>query len=880
MVLGVGIRLGAYEITGELGAGGMGEVYRATDTNLKRDVAVKVLPESFSADADRLSRFRREAEVLASLNHPNIAQIHGFEETDGATALIMELVEGPTLADRIAQGPIAPDEAIDIAMQIADALAAAHAQGIVHRDVKPANIKLRSDGIVKVLDFGIAKASASTTTDTAIPSAAQVEMTRAGTVLGTTAYMSPEQARGKPIDKRADIWAFGCVLYEMLTGQPAFGGEDTTVTLARVLERDTDMNLLPAAVPQPVRNTLALCLQKDPRKRLHDMGDVRLALEGELEALPALSAGPSMRSARRRTLAAAGTAFIAGGLLVGLTAWTHRPQALPKPISRFEVALGEHQTWRNWGRPMLAVSRDGRRVVYNTRQGLYLRSLDALDARVIPGTEEDLTDPFLSPDGRQVAFFAGGQLKRVPTVGGAPTVIADGIENPFGASWNADGTILFGQTKGILRVPASGGTPELVVPAEDGETVYGPELLPDGDSVLFSATRSNWDGAKIIVQSLSTSKRTVLVEGGSDAHYLPTGHLVYAFGDKLFGIPFDADGPAVTGEAVALVQGLLRAPGNVTGAANYGVGDNGTLVYATGDTGLRVETLVWVDEDGREEPLGMRPCMCAGQILSPDGTRMAVTIGTLDGDADIWIWSLAGRTLTRLTSEPGLQMAPLWTPDGQRIVYRSPEGLYWRNADGTGTPERLLPGSDRLPWSFTADDRIVVQDTGAGSQDVGIVSVAGDHARQPLLSGAFNEGRPTLSPTGNWLAYESDETGRREIYVRPFPNVENSKWQVSTGGGEDPKWSRDGHMLYFLGPDSLMAASVETGSAFRWQPPKPVLTRTGYVAPPAARQYDISSDGKRLLMLKDDGPAPGAGSAKVVVVENWLEELKRSVPTK
>jgi eukaryotic-like serine/threonine-protein kinase len=423
-------------------------------------------------------------------------------------------------------------------------------------------------------------------------------------------------------------------------------------------------------------------------------------------------------------------------------------------------------------------------------------------------------------------------------------------------------------------VPASGGTPERLIPIEPGTSVYGPQLLPDGDSVLFSMTTTTWDAAQVVVERLSTHRRTVLVEGGSAARYLPPGQLVYAIGDALFALAFDARSASVSGTPTPLVQGVLRAPGGITGAANYGVADDGTLVYATGGTALRYGLPVWVDSTGHEEPLGIEPCICAGPLLSPDGTRLAFTSGMPDGGVDIYVWSFAARTLTQLTFEPGLQMVPLWSPDGQRIAYTSPPGVFVRRADGAGDPQLLVPGTELLPWSWTADDRIVLQQTAAGSQDVSVVSAAEGGMPEPLLTENFRETRPTLSPDGRWLAYESNESGHMEIYVRPFPNVTDGKWQVSAGGGEDPKWTRDGRTLYFLSPIALVALPIEAQSDFRWGMPTNVLDRKRYMTPPASRQYDISLDGTRLLMLKDAGAAAGTATAKFVVVQNLVGQAR------
>jgi serine/threonine-protein kinase len=517
--------------------------------------------------------------------------------------------------------------------------------------------------------------------------------------------------------------------------------------------------------------------------------------------------------------------------------------------------------------------------------------MDTLEARLIPGTEDPLTNPFFSADGQSVGYFAEGELRRVALSGGAPVVIAGGVSNLLGASWAPDGTILFGQPDGIYRVPANGGTPELVIPIREGERIYGPELLPDGESVLFSATTTaSWDEAHIAVQSLRTGERAGLISGGSDAHYVPTGHLVYALGDGLFAVAFDAATLAVSGGAVSLVEGVTRAaPSVATGTANYGVATDGTLVYL--DAGSVADfagwTPVWFDRNGSEEPLGLGPCLCVSPAVSPDGTRVAYDFPTAaQTDSDVWVWSLTQRTNTRLTFEPGFQLGALWSPDSSRIAYTSVgQGLFVRPADGTGMPEPLLESTGAIAiiaWAWTADDELIISEARESGTDIAVLSLAGDHERRPLLSTQFNENRPTLSPDGRWLAYQSDESGQNEIFVRPYPEVGTGRWQVSSGGGEQPKWSRDGRTLFYLGPTSLMESTVRDGASFAHDTPKAVLDRQSYYyngLPP--RLYDVSPDGQRFLLMKLPGPDTEADTAppQFIVVTNWIEELKQRVPT-
>ena len=906
MALTPGTRLGPYAITAQIGVGGMGEVYRATDTNLKRDVAIKVLPESVAGDAERLARFQREAEVLASLNHPNIAQIHGLEKSAGTIALVMELVEGPTLADRIAQGAIPVDEALPIAKQIAEALEAAHEQGIIHRDLKPANVKVRPDGTVKVLDFGLAKAleptGAMSPGMSQAPTITTPAMTQAGMILGTAAYMSPEQARGKPVDRRTDIWAFGAVLYEMLTGRRAFAGEDVADTLGAVIHKDVDWTPLPGGLSPTLAAYIKRCLHKDPKQRIPDIAAMRLALEGAFEAGVSEGTGavapaqPAWRRAVPLALASLVTAAI-----VGIGAWSLWPSAEPPVASRFEHVLPEGLPFRSTGQRVMALSADGRHFVYNTQEGLYLRSIGALEARLIAGTETVSTNPFFSPDGDSVGFMTfPGEMARLSIAGGAPVVIATGISAPFGASWGADNTILFGQPEGIVRVSADGGAPELVIPAREGEWMDGPQLLPDGDSVLFSATGTalDWGQAQIVVQSLQTGERTMVMQGGSAGRYLPSGHLLYAVGNTLFAVAFDADRLETRGGPVPVVEELSRPGPGSSATANYAVSDRGTLVYLSGEglgaVGAAIATaraLVWVDRQGREDPLAAPPRSYSYPRLSPDGTQVAVDIR--DTESEIWVWHVVRGTLTRLTFNPGLDRFPVWSPDGLRIAFSSVRDdlaatgqgeAYWQAADGTGQAERLSDDSRQtFPNAFSPDGtRLLVSGAVAGgnaNDDIGVVEVGGPGSVTPLLDTTFGERNAEVSPDGRWLAYESDESGQPEVYVRPFPDVDGGRWQVSTDGGAQPVWASDGRELFYRSDDAVLSVPVEMAESFVFG--SPVELFSGEYAPSlGGRNYDVSPDGQRFLMLKVvAAPGEAPPPARFIIVENWLSELERLVPT-
>jgi serine/threonine-protein kinase len=871
----------------------MGEVWRARDTNLGRDVAIKVLPEAFVNDAGRVARFEQEAKTLAALNHPHIAQIYGLERAEGKTAIVMELVEGPTLADRIAQGPVPADEALNVAMQILAALEAAHERQIIHRDLKPANIKLRPDGAVKVLDFGIAKAI-----DLRLTSASQspimtTPVTQSGVILGTAAYMAPEQARGKGVDQRADIWAFGCVLFEMLTGQPAFGGEDVTITLARVLERDTNMSSLPGLITPAVRHTIKLCLEKDPKKRLHAVGDVRLALEGRFESgpLPGAAATAVAPGLWRRALPLAATAMVAG-LAVGVAVWLGL-QPEPRTVRRFTYVLPSDHTFRNVGRNVLAVSPDGRHFAYNTMGGIFLRSMDELEARLIPGTEEALRGPIFSPDGSSIGYFTQASgIKRIAISGGAPVVVGEHRGGgSVGAVWGSDGTILFGDGDGVYRVPATGGVPELVIRSDGPNRQYLGALLPDGDSVLVAERRSagaDWDAAEIVAYSLSTAKRTMLTTGAS-VQYLPSGHLVYALGDTLFGVAFDADTLTLSGGPVPLVQGVMRS-GNQTGTANFGVSGDGTLVYLRGDLATFRNTLVWVDRSGREEPIAVPPRNYIYAQLSPDDTRVA--LDSRDEEEDIWVFDLERQTLQRLTFDPGLNRTPVWSPDGTRLAFTrevdNEEAAYWQAADGSGAAERLTAGvrdatgaGVMFPSAFLPDGSGLLYSI--GTNDLGMVSIGGTPAEAPLIATAANEHNPVVSPDGRWLAYQSNESGRYEIYVRPFPDVDSGRRQISTNEGTRPEWSADGKELFYYRDDSgpgaeIVAVPVELSETFRAGTPKTLFSGPYLAGQQLRGVYDVTRDGQRFLMIKRVVSESEVPAQTIVIVENWLEELERLVP--
>jgi Tol biopolymer transport system component len=929
VALSPGTRLGSHEVVALLGSGGMGEVYRARDLKLNRAVAVKTLPEAFSLDADRIARFKREAQVLASLNHPNIAAIHGFEESNGVQVLVLELVEGPTLADRIAHGSIPLDEALPIARQIAEALGAAHEQGIIHRDLKPANIKLRPDGTAKVLDFGLAKALEPSVGVgagvTASPTITTPAMTRMGVILGTAAYMSPEQAKGRPADKRSDVWAFGCVLYEMLTGKRPFDGEDVTDTVATVLKGEPDWSALPPEVPPQIRLLLKRCLEKDRRARVSDISIARFLTTETIPPAAGLSAEAQSVPVRHPgliTWAIAG--LLIGAALTATATWTMfrlAPAAAPRVI-RFSIAPPAAQPLSVLSTDrVIAISPDGTHIVYRSNTGhltgqLMVRALDELESRPLAGIN-NARAPFISPDGRWVGFFDLDGLKKVSIAGGPPILLCSiGAGSSRGASWGPDGTIVFATSDtmtGLLSVPAGAGKPKaLTTPdREHGEINHWfPSVLPGGHAVLFTVSRGgSIEDAQVAVVDLKTGRHKTLVRGGTSAEYVDTGHLVYAAAGALRAVRFDLARLEVVGDPVPVVEQLMMTP---TGGANFAVSRTGSLVFLPA-TARALPTaprsLVWVDRQGREEPLKAPPREYAIPRLSPDGTRIALDIR--DQASDIWIWDLRRQTMTRLTSDPNSDQSPVWTPDGAFIVWTASQSagipnLYRQSADGAGAVERLTTSPfAQFPTSISADaSRLVLfEGPGGAAYAIGAITLKGSsiaaasrssaavggqyHVEQlihPIPASALN---PEVSPDGRWLAYQSNESGQDEIYVRPFPSVDDGRWLVSTAGGSRPAWARRGRELFYLDRNDLLTAVLvqTTGSTFKAADPRKLL-ETRYYAGASVRGvplrgYDVSLDGQRFLMIKEDTGASATGpQASLVVIENWFEELKQRVPTK
>jgi Tol biopolymer transport system component len=903
----IGKTLGNFEITSQLGKGGMGEVYQAKDRKLGRDVAIKVLPEEFARDVDRVARFQREAKLLASLNHPNIAAIHGLEESGGTNFLVLELVQGETLADQIKRGPIPVEESLRLALQIAEALEAAHEKGVIHRDLKPANIKVTPEGKVKVLDFGLAKAFAGDREEVNLSNSPTLSnaATQQGVILGTAAYMSPEQASGKAVDKRADVWAFGVVLYEMLTGQSLFAGENVSQTLARVLERQPDFSKLPPNLHPKTIEMLERCLEKDAKNRYHDIADSRVDIQkvladpGGVLVQPVAAVEPQRKL--RTILPWVAAAIVLTAIIAGLAVWLFRPVP-PRPVTRFAIDLaGPLKEF-----DAIALSPDGRRLVYSANGRLYLQAMDQMQATPMPGTEEG-SQPFFSPDGESVAFFTGTQLKRVGLTGGIPEVLAGvgGDSASLGSglvgAWDYQGRIFFGKggPYGLFQVSATGGTPRMFAELGGHADFDYPEVLPGGKWVLFTdlVTGTKWSNANIVAQSVSTGERKIVLNGGHFARYAPTGHLVYAANGTLFAIGFNADSLQATGTAVPLVQNV--ATSEVSGHAQFAFAANGTLVYIR-RTRTAVaptqRTLVWVDRNGKEEPLSAEPKEYRFPEISPDGTKVAMTVSTGEG-GDIWVWDLVRKTLTRLTFEGSNNITPLWTPDGKRIAFCSfmrdrsgnASGIFWKAADGTGQDEQLITFKDRMfiPYCLSRDGKYLVGAETPDLQkfDIGMMSMEGDHARKTLLHADYGEFQPKISPDGRWIAYASDESHKIEIYVRSFPDVNKGRWQVSPSGGDSPLWSPDGRELFYLNGDAVMAVSVKIEPSFEIVGTPKTLFRGTYIGtfPDNGTPWDISPDGKRFLMIKPPtstgaAPAAAAPQPKINIVLNWFEELRQRVP--
>lgn len=899
MALAAGTRLGSYEITASIGAGGMGEVYRARDTRLDRTVAVKVLPSHLAADPDAKARFDREAKAIAALNHPHICTLHDVGHDQGVDFLVMELVDGETLANRLQRRPLPLDEALKVAIQIADALDKAHRQGVVHRDLKPANIVLTNSG-AKLLDFGLARLKTTPGASGFTAVSTQAPLTGAGTILGTLTYMSPEQVEGREIDHRSDIFSFGCVVYEMVTGRRAFAGDSAASVIAAILDaHPPDIRTQQPLAPVGLDHIVKTCLAKDPERRWQSARDVAIELDRiDTNPQPELIA-PVPISRRRRAIIVAGVlGLIAGGgviaiLLSGMRSQTSTPAVR---VTRSALTLPSDISLRSGMSSSVVLSPDGSRLAFVAVRGLsrgadpevggegqlYLRALDELNEDPLAGTEGACC-PFFSPDGQWIGFFANGKIKKVAITGGAPQTICD-AGGFRGGTWGSDDTIVFSPsgTSGLFQVAAAGGTPQplTTLDAEKREKSHRfPSFLPRGKAVLFtitSADMASFDEAQVALVSVDTGERRVLFDGGTQPRYLATGHVAYVRGTSIFAAPFDLNQLAVTGQPVAVLEGVSTSA--QFAAADLSISQGGSLAYVRGGLRESDRRLVWVDREGRVEPAVDIQRTFFDVRLSPDGSQLAIVIG---GNNDhLWLYDLTRRALTRLTFDRD-NISPDWTPDGKRITFSSNRAavrsstriaqmnLFWVDSDGSAQAERFVEGSHNATvgsWSADAGT-FAFGELRAAEYDIFAVSKASGGARtgRPLIQTPFNELYPRFSPDARWLAYVSDESGQWEVYVRPFPSL-GAKWQVSTGGGSMPRWDASGRELFYQNGARMMAVPIRIGETF-----SPGVPRALFEGPYLGQAFDVSRDGRFLMIQTGSSEVP---SRELTLVQNWFSELK------
>jgi Tol biopolymer transport system component len=905
MPLSAGHRLGPYEIVVPLGAGGMGEVYRAKDTRLDRTIAIKILPPHLAADPQFRERFDREAKAISSLTHPNICALYDVGREADTEFLVMEFLEGESLADRLARGPLSTSDALRIAIEVASALDEAHRHGVIHRDLKPGNVMLTKTG-AKLLDFGLAKsspiASAATATNTGASTLA-VPLTAQGSILGTFQYMAPEQLEGGEADARADIWAFGCLLYESIAGRRPFDGKTQVGLIGAILEREpASIGEIQPMTPPALVRIIRTCLAKNPGDRFQTAHDLCLQLRWVEEGGSAagLAAPVVTHRKRRERVLWLGGAILAA-LLGAAAAWWLKPAAQNGVVGRFEYTIPEGQQFTRTGRHILTVSPDGKRFAYVANKQLFIREMDALEARSVPGTAEDPMEPVFSPDGQWLAYFTPVDssaarrpwtLKKIAISGGAAVTLAQVSNAPFGASWR-QGTILFAvnnSTAAIVQAVAdTGGVPRTLVTGDAGkESLSHPQLLDDGKHVVFVVRSSAaGDEGQIVVQTLDGKDRRTLVTGGTDPQIVPTGHLLYIHSGVLLALPFDRKRLAVTGGPVPVVDGVTETV--TTSSGQFAVASEGTLIFAPGGAeGLSAHrTLVWIDRAGREQAMAAKPRSYEFPRLSPDGRKIAVA--SVDEEHDIWIFDVEKETLTRLTSGPAYEYAPIWTPDSRYVFFASgpnssapaiPFDVQGQAVDGTGTKQAWTDHLQGGYPQFVAPDGKSLAYFGERSQEgasgLGLLPLDPKGPSRRLLSGVTAD----ISPDGRWIVYDSLESGQYEVYVRPYPAIDSGRWQISTEGGRRPFWSHSGRELFFLnGANRLMAAEVRPGAAFDYSKPQPLFDTAGYYSTGAPfRQLDISPDGKRFLALKNlETVAPGVRRS-IVVVQNWFAELKARTP--
>ncbi len=895
MALSGGTRLGPYEIVEPIGAGGMGEVYRARDTRLERTVAVKVLAQHLSANLEHRQRFEREARAISSLQHPNICALHDVGSENGLDYLVMEHLEGETLAQRLFRGPLPAEQVLKIGMEMADALDKAHRQGVVHRDLKPGNVMLTKSG-AKLLDFGLAKPAAvsvsSGTLSIAVTAPSPVSpttpVTQQGMVVGTFQYMSPEQIEGKEADTRSDIFALGAVLYEMTTGKRAFEGKSQISVASAILEKEPDpITATQPRAPVMLQHVVNTCLAKDPEDRWQSAADVRRELKwiAESGSSVAAVAVPGAKRKTREWLAwtVAGAMTLAAILLGWASLRSGRPETSPA-VKRFVVSLPVSQLLYAGITTSLAVSPDGRYFVYRASLPtggwqLFLHSMSELNPTMLSGAEGGM-NPFFSPDGAWVGFFAGGKLKKVAVSGGAALAICDAPE-ARGASWGSDGTIVFGVAagQGLLRASANGGRVEEFTRVSEGQLSHRwPEILPGGEDALFAiqGTTVDWNTASIALLSLKTGKIRTLIEGGTNPHYSPTGHIVFGRNDVLMAAPFDLKRLEVTGPPVPVLEDVFmnRANGNVQVALSA----EGTLVYLAGAGGEAPRELVWVDRKGTAKPVGATPAAFEQPSLSPDGKKIAVHIRPPSDD--IWIYDLGRGTLARLTFQPGEDESPVWSPDGKRVAFSSslsdrPRSVLWKNADGSGSEDNLTTTGFHLHLgSFTHDGRLLAY-TNYESEtrgDIWLLPLTEERKPKPFLNTPFNEIDPKISPDGRWIAYASDETGREEVYVQSLEGS-GGKYQISTEGGFGALWARNGRELFYRKDHKVMAVSVTTNPGFVASSPRLLFEGAYDIHPRREGVWDVTPDGQRFLMVRPVGQETVQDQFRVVL--NFSTEIQR-----
>jgi len=913
MPLASGTRLGPYEIVAAIGVGGMGELYRAKDTRLGRTVAVKVLPMDLAANAGARERMEREARAISALNHPSICTLFDIGHEDGTDYLVMEFIDGVTLADRLQAGPLPGDEARQIAAQIASALAKAHERGVIHRDLKPGNIMLTKGDAnrpgtaqVKLLDFGLAKLRESDTGNVLGSSAATRQaLTMQGTIVGTLPYMAPEQMAGQAVDARSDLFSFGAVLYEMVTGQRAFSGDTPTAVMANVMgSQPASPRTVRPNAPVGLERLILTCLAKAPADRWQSAHDVALFLEAPQDTT-AESASPR----RRRSPWFVAAAF-AGGAAIGMSAalglWLSRPGAPAPQIARLSVPLASDgplvPAYSPGAGASVAISRDGQRMVYvSQRSGssiLVLRRIDRAEESVLRGTEGAFS-PFFSPDGRWVAYFTYSELKKVPLAGGATVAICATPPVTRGGTWADDDTIYFTPdfTSGLQQVPAAGGRPQelttLDLAAREGNHLF-PEVLPGGDAVLFTVWKGgSFEAASVWALSVRTGKRTEVLQGAAEPRYLPQGYLVFARAGALLAVPFDAKTLAVLGPAVPVVEGVWNDP--TTGTANYAVSYTGTLVYAPGQYSVARRRIAWVDRRGRTEFLPLDPGFYGDLKLSPDGRRIAIHLLN-----DIWVYDIPNRTMTPTTFR-GVNQTPVWTPDGRHITFSSSRDvtrptLYWIDPQGGGDPEILSrEGEVQFPASWSPDGKTLayVEIKAVNPEtdlDIWLLSGGGPWKRQRLIGTPFRDDQPMFSPDGRALAWVSNDTGRFQVYVRPYPGA--GRTMVSTDGGAEPIWSPDGTELFYRKGRSVFAVPISTKGGVTVGRPALLFEGNFYrgSAIPGVPAYDVAPDGQRFIMAMSASDTKSPSRLDVIhswdvespsrldLVINWVEDLKRLVP--